>query len=254
MDCNRVKILLHGYIDGELDLVSALDLEEHLKSCAACSQDYEAMLAVHAAVSDNRAALFQAAPADLGRRVRSSVRKANRTPFTWPTFQWRQAAASVLIVLLLALGAGIATGRVFPRQDSRIAEEVQSAHVRSLMPGHLVDIVSTDQHTVKPWFNGKLDFSPPVEDLAAQGFPLIGGRLDYVDNHPVAAIVYQRNKHDINLFVWPSTGPSSGLQTGTYQGYNVFHWTQAGMQYWAVSDVNPLDLRNFVELVQKNFK
>jgi anti-sigma factor RsiW len=139
-------------------------------------------------------------------------------------------------------------------QEARLAAEVQSAHVRSLMANHLTDITSTDQHTVKPWFNGKLDFSPPVEDLSPQGFPLIGGRLDYLDGHPVAALVYQRNKHDINLFIWPSTTGDEGLGFSTYNGYNVYHWTQSGMAYWAVSDLNPDELKGFVELVQKNFR
>jgi anti-sigma factor RsiW len=109
------------------------------------------------------------------------------------------------------------------------------------------------QHTVKPWFDGKLDFSPPVEDFAAQGFPLIGGRLDNIDDHPVAALVYRRNKHDINLFIWPFTNAQEELQFSTYNGDNLFHWTQSGMTYWAVSDLNPDELKSFVELVQKNF-
>ncbi len=122
------------------------------------------------------------------------------------------------------------------------------------MANHLMDVVSTDQHTVKPWFNGKLDFSPPVADLTAQGFPLIGGRLDYLDGRAVAALVYQRNKHYINLFIWPSTDKQEGLQISTYNGYHLLHWSQSGMTFWAVSDVETAELRTFVQSFQNSTK
>ncbi len=126
-----------------------------------------------------------------------------------------------------------------------LAQQVVSDHIRSLMANHLTDVTSSDQHTVKPWFSGKIDFSPVVKDMVARGFPLTGGRLDYVDGHPVAALLYSRHKHIINLFVWPTTGPDTSFGTLTIKGYNVIYWTRSHMAYWAVSDLNPRELEEF---------
>lgn len=137
-----------------------------------------------------------------------------------------------------------------PAADELLANEVLSSHVRSLMANHLADISSSDQHTVKPWFAGKLDFSPPVEDFAKQGFPLIGGRLDYLENRPVAALVYERRKHLINLFVWPGSESDVPTKTVSRQGYNLIHWTQSHMTYWVASDLDKSELQEFIQLVQ----
>ncbi len=247
----HVQLLLNGYIDGELDIIKALEIEEHLQSCVECTQQYRELMNLKAVVS--RATLFNQAPEGFEKRIKSSIRKANQPSRPWRAVQLRWIAVVLLLVGFIIFGVIIGRGAFKQNQESLLAQEVQSAHVRSLMASHLTDITSTDQHTVKPWFDGKLDFSPPVEDLATQGFPLIGGRLDYIDNHPVAALVYQRNKHDINLFIWPSDNKVEGLQYSTHNGYNVYHWTQSGMTYWAVSDLNPDELKSFVELVQKNF-
>jgi anti-sigma factor RsiW len=143
---------------------------------------------------------------------------------------------------------------VFPRSrnENLLAQEVVSSHIRSMMLNHLVDVPSSDQHTVKPWFNGKLDFAPDVKDFADQGFPLVGGRLDYIDNRTVAALIYQRRKHAINLFIWPAPEVNNQpAQQLSVNGYNIIHWTRSGTRYWAVSDVNSADLSEFAKLVSQ---
>ena len=161
----------------------------------------------------------------------------------WISITAPLAAAAIVVLALVPLLRG-------PSAEEVLAREVLAGHVRSLMADHLSDVASSDRHTVKPWFNGKLDFSPPVEDLAQQGFPLVGGRLDYLNNRPVAALVYHRQKHFINLFIWPSTSSDSEVKKETRQGYHLFHWTRSGMTYWAVSDVEESQLQEFVGLVQ----
>ena len=164
-----------------------------------------------------------------------------------PAWRWLSAAAAASLVL----GVGwLATSLPRARADERTAREVVSGHVRSLMASHLTDVASTDQHTVKPWFAGKLDFSPPVTDFAPVGYPLIGGRLDYLEGHPVAALVYQRNKHVINVFVWPVAGGEERLEPAvTRQGFHVIHATHAAMAYWVVSDLNAEELGGFARML-----
>lgn len=253
MNCDRVRLLLNAYVDGELDLVTSLEIEEHLRGCASCNRQYQDLLALHSAASDT--ALVYAVPAVLEKRIRASVRQASPPPAVWaaPSLRWI-APALGLVAIILILVALFGRNRFAPNQETLLAQEVQSAHIRSLMASHLTDVTSSDQHTVKPWFDGKLGFAPPVVDLAPQGFPLVGGRLDYLDGHTVAALVYRRNKHDINLFIWPTNAGASGLFASTINGYNLYQWNQSGMTYWAVSDLEKQELKNFVELIQKNIK
>jgi mycothiol system anti-sigma-R factor len=250
MNCEATQTLLDAYLDGELDPAGRLEIERHLQECTLCSQGYEGQRALKRAVDGS--GLRYKAPEELRQRIRFALRKeanAEKSERTVPR-RWFAAAASLAIAALALLVV-----LPFLRErsaDDLVAREILAGHVRSLMADHLADVPSSDKHTVKPWFDGKLDFSPPVEDLAAQGFPLIGGRLDYVDNRPVAALVYQRKKHFINVFVWPAASQKqSSTNKVERQGYDLFHWTKGGMNYWVVSDLEQNDLKGFVDLLQK---
>lgn len=242
--------LLHAYIDDELDLVRSMELEDHLVECADCAHEVASYRALRETIAASD--LKYAAPASARVRIQGELKKEERTrtvPAAAPRrmFWWNWVAVPVCALLLIALAVSI-LGRN-PRRT--LASEVVDDHVRSLMASHLTDVLTSDQHTVKPWFNGKLDFSPQVRDLSSDGFELIGGRLDYLDNRNVAAIVYQRRKHVINLFTWPSAGSDEELRVSTQQGYNVLQWRQNGMEYCAASDLNRQELEQFVELLRK---
>ena len=247
MNCEETQDLLSAYADRELDPVKSLALEGHLSGCLACSGKYASLRALRSAVST----VYHTPPDSLQKRIADQFKVvekgAIRSPFV---FGWRWIAVAGSVVLVLLASWTVFRLTAGPSQDELVAREAVSNHVRSLMVNHLVDVPSSDQHTVKPWFNGKLDFSPPVINLEDQGFPLVGGRLEYFDSRAVAALVYQRNKHVINLFVWPTDDTDASIHTATHQGYNVAHWCQADMSYWAVSELNANDLREFVQLVR----
>ena len=191
------------------------------------------------------------APDELRHRIHAAVREAAVAPPRWrlvPAPRWLALAASIV---LIALG-GAAGWQVAARRaaGAALADQVLASHVRSLMPGHLTDVVSSDRHTVKPWFNGKLDYSPPVSDFSAQGFPLIGGRLEYVGGRSVAALVYGRRQHIINVLLWPGTSRVEGPSTRTHQGYHLLHWTEGDYTYWVVSDLGMPELQDFAALLK----
>jgi anti-sigma factor RsiW len=259
LSCQDKQSLLHGYLDGELDLVRSMEIEGHLKECPVCAEVYQNQEALRSAIKNG--SLYFKSPPALVNRVRSALREATKAEVRprastdrigWRLL-WTPSWASMGLAATLALMA-IVTWRVTPwllgpSADELLAQEVLASHVRSLMASHLTDVPSSDQHTVKPWFNGKLDFSPPVEDLADRGFPLVGGRLDYLGGRPVAALVYQRRKHFINFFIWPSTH-DAGQKIVMRQGYNLLSWTRYGMTYWAVSDLSYSELQEFAQWVQ----
>jgi anti-sigma factor RsiW len=240
--CELTQTVLHGYIDGELDAARAADFERHLISCAECVTALEAQETLHSSIQ--RAGLYERAPASLRQKLQKELGTPTRssvTPIRNPA-PWRWLAIAATLLLAVSLG-----WRLFPalrgsRGETALASAIVDAHLRSLQPGHLEDVQSTDQHTVKPWFDGKLDFAPPVHDFAKEGFPLQGGRLDVVRGRTVAVLVYARRKHLINVFVWPTTEPDSEPQSGSQLGYHWLAWRKSGMEMYAVSDVSPEDL------------
>jgi len=242
----NIRELLHAYTDGELDLANARETERHLQSCADCRATQKAIRELRSALTSD--APGYVAPAHLRRNVRAALRReaksSRQTPSPWLMFATGAAFAAVIVGFALFQTMRAA------RSDA-IVDQVVANHVRSLLAVQLVDVVSSDQHTVKPWFDGKIDFAPEVHDLAAKGFPLVGGRLDYLDGKTIAALVYQRNKHAINLFITPAPASRSTSPTVTSRrGYNVVTWTNNGMKYWAVSDLNQAELRQFTQLFE----
>jgi anti-sigma factor RsiW len=242
-DCEKV-LLVQAEFDGELDAAEAAALAAHRRQCPVCRAAGETLVRTRSLMRDG---LYQPMPDELRRRIMARFAAARPAPSPasalgsrlrgwWAAgigFGLGAACAAALWVLVVAPGGPDLTG------------ELVASHIRALQPGHLEDVVSTDRHTVKPWFDGRLDFAPPVKDLAAAGFPLKGGRLDYVGGRPVAALVYQRDKHLVDLYVWPAANAPGMPGTTERDGYNVVHWTWDGMAFWAVSDVEPGQLLDF---------
>jgi anti-sigma factor RsiW len=253
MNCVECEILLHALIDGELDAGHARDVEAHVKSCTACADKLKSFRAMRDAMVD--ADLKEAAPASLRARIEAALPQPSAQiiaprQFFRPSRRTFFGGFAVGSVVSAALAASLVLAVVRNDDNQIIADEVVSAHIRSLQAGHLMDVQTSDQHTVKPWFNGKLDVAPPVIDLTAQGFTLLGGRLDYIGGEPVASIVYQRRKHVLNLFVAQRLGVKhAGAIAATVQGYNVRHWTGAGLDFWAVSDLDAEELNEFVQKI-----
>jgi anti-sigma factor RsiW len=246
MNCQQARPLIDPYADGELEAGAILEMEQHLQGCPGCMLAWRNLQSLKKALKQD--ALYFAAPAELRQRIRSELPSPAKAAPQWPAWSWNRLTTAMSGAFALCLALLVAVTLFRPSSNQPLAQEIVSSHIRSLMAGHVMDVVSTDQHTVKPWFNGKLDFSPPVRDLAAQEFPLIGGRLDYIGGRGVAALVFQRHKHVINLFVWPAKEEDSKAAPVTpSQGYNLIHWSQAGMSFWAVSDLNEKELMEFVQ-------
>ncbi|MBV9084002.1 MAG: anti-sigma factor [Acidobacteriaceae bacterium] len=250
MTCELSHTTVHGYFDGELDAVRAHEFEGHLASCAECQRALEAVASLRTGLQQSE--LFEPASPELRERIRLQLAGASER--TRVERASRQRWFLVPSFAALALAALIA---VFPfltqsrRQLERNEAELIDAHVRSLQPGHITDVESTDQHTVKPWFDGKLDFVPPVVDYSDRGFPLLGGRLDVLDGHQVAALVYGRRKHMINVFVWPKREWGANFSAfGSRQGFNWVRGQTRDMQFCLISDVSSSDLDELKSLIQ----
>jgi len=252
MNCEDIERLADAYADGELDLASTLAIEAHVAGCAACTSKLEQVNTVTRAL---RAAPYFRAPETLAARIRATASDAAAVAPT-PLRQrqnvrvrprrWRPWLLSTASLVAASILLGVVLHERTAMADDATTEAVIEGHVRSLMAGHLMDVASTDRHTVKPWFAGRVDFSPTVVDLASDGFPLVGGRLDYIDRHPAAALVYKRRDHVINVFVWPQAAGSASHHTRSDErGYHVISWTRGGVAVWIVSDLALDELDDF---------
>jgi anti-sigma factor RsiW len=242
--CADWELLLHGFVDGELDPEHALRCEHHVAECPACGAEITRLEAMKRVLSQE-SVRFRA-PDALRENIVAMMTRESVSPAA-PRPSWREAWAFLqrwsLAPSLIALAAALILVLIPPHLNRGLEGELVASHVRSLLVNHLTDVATSDQHTVKPWFNGKIDLSPPVVDLAARGFPLVGGRIDYVGGRTVAALVYRRNRHIINLFIWPTaTGPEPAA---TRDGYHLINWDQGGMSFWVVSDLNTAELGDF---------
>ena len=265
MICEEAIKLMDGYLDGELDPITSQTIEQHLQECGRCDQAYKTHGSLIRAIGN--ATPYYKAPAGLRERIQSSLREEpTRHParngvrgaqvifrkgqpearsFLWEA-PWNRLGLAAAIILAAIIVLNVVPRLQRPAADQFLATQLIASHVRSLMANHLTDVASSDQHTVKPWLDAKLDFAPAVVDLSSDGFPLIGGRLDYLDNRPVAALIYERRKHFINLIVWPAgPGAERTMNTISRQGYQLLHWVDSDFNYWAVSDVNANDLQTF---------
>ena len=271
MNCEEAIKLMDGYLDGELDPITNQAIEQHLRECHNCDQAFKTHGSLIRAIG-NATPYFKAS-AELRERIQSSLRKEttgdpvrngvrraqvlsherqpeSRSIVSEIPWNWLGLAAALVLAAIIVFTLMPRLQR--PGPDQFLATQLIAGHVRSLMANHLTDVASSDQHTVKPWLDAKLDFAPPVVDLSEKGFPLIGGRLDYLDNRPVAALIYQRRKHFINLFVWPAgADAATSTKAMTREGYQLLHWKDSDLNYWTVSDISEKELQEFKQLFEK---
>ncbi len=252
MACEQSHTVVHAYLDGELDAVRAAEFERHLEDCSECVNALETQETLSSAIQ--RAQLNEPAPVELRQKVLADIRPSSAARSSKPLVMPPRRVQSMLLAAAAVLLLTYAGWRTIPalrseNYQSVVAAEIVDAHLRSLQPGHLTDVLSTDQHTVKPWFNGKLDFSPPVQDFASDGFPLQGGRLDVVHGRTIAALVYGRRKHLISVFIQPAGEAEPPMRSGSRQGYNWLAWRANGVEFCAISDVSPADLQQLQHLV-----
>jgi mycothiol system anti-sigma-R factor len=260
VSCEMTHSVLHGYLDGELDAARAAGFEQHLLSCPQCVAELEAQENLRSTIQ--RAGLRERAPEKIRRSLQAAISGASATGATdepvkrvtpirvkasiRPTWWLTLAAAAVFVIVL---GSRLLPNLSQGRGGDEMTAAIVDAHLRSLQPGHLEDVISTDQHTVKPWFDGRIDFAPPVNDFVSDGFPLQGGRLDVVRGKTVAVLVYGRRKHIINVFIWPTNEHDTAPQPGSQLGYNWIDWRKGGMELVAISDVSAPDLAALQKLI-----
>jgi mycothiol system anti-sigma-R factor len=250
VNCDLNRTVLHGYLDGELDATRAAEFEHHLETCRECATALGSEESLRSSLQ--RSGLYESAPLALRKKIRAELDAATASPtaIRIPAWRWVAVAATILIVASVSWFSWSRPGKDSASTTPFTVAEIIDAHVRSLQPGHLTDVASTDQHTVKPWFNGKLAFVPPVKDFADEGFPLVGGRLDVLAGQNVAALVYARRKHFINVFVMPTKEPDTPIHPpGLRQGYQWRHWRRQGMEYCAISDVSDSDIYELAQLL-----
>lgn len=255
MNCKTTRDLLPAHLDQELGVPETIEIERHLQDCSACQEERAQQVELRDTVKKH--ATYYALPDGLEARIRAALPHEAKQPKERMRWNWnpRWVNFGAAFATLFAVAWSMTMYLSVPSADELLADEVISSHVRSLMVNHLADVASSDQHTVKPWFNGKLDFSPTVTDFTAEGFPLVGGRLDYVDRRPVAALVYRHRLHLINVYEWPAAGEApQPVRTLSRQGYHALHWVEAGMVYWVVSDLNPRELMDLVQILQAQGK
>ncbi len=258
MDCNEVKSLIHPYLDGELDVAHTVEVDKHTNNCASCAQLTDRTRAVIAAT--RTPALRYTAPPVLTERIQAALAPQPLPRSYSHSRRWQTLAVAASLLAVSLLGFEWLNASRESAANQLVAQLIDD-HVRSLMGNHLLDVASTDKHTVRPWFTGKIDFAPPVVDLKDHDIPLLGGRLDVLAGRPVAALVYQHGKHTVNVFVRPSAttaskeeaidfADSDRTKLVTNHGFNVASWTNDGFNYSAVSDLNAVELRNFASLLQ----
>jgi anti-sigma factor RsiW len=249
MNCRDAEPLLHARLDDELDVAGTMHVDRHLSECRACAAQYAALKNLKQEIA--AAQLAYALPPKLERKLASRFLSQGPLLARFWSGPWQNAAA------LAGAAACVAALVIFlpmmrtTNGTSAIAAEILDSHLRALQPGHLIDVESSDQHTVKPWFQGKTDFSPPVPDLTNDGFTLVGGRFEVIHQQPAAAIVYKRRQHVVSLYVSPSIGEDTKQGLQDLGGYHLLHWSHDNMSYWAVSDVASADLRDFSSLIDQ---
>jgi anti-sigma factor RsiW len=245
MRCEECSALLDAFHDQELAAAERAAVQSHLDECPGCRAKYETLARTSQLLKEG--SVRYPAPDVLKARIRGALlqQEVGDRPRAGGRFPWLPLAAAGLAIAVASSAATVALIRRGSGSPS-IAEQVLASHLRSLMPNHLVDVASTDQHNVKPWFNGRVDLSPQVPALDSAGFPLIGGRLDYLVGRAVATVVYSRRQHVINVYSWPEAGPDLAESKSAAHGYHLVHWRSDGVEYWAVSDLNSAELAQFV--------